>query len=171
MFRRIVVIALLAGGAAWLIADDKRPVVPPTGFAHATTESEARSRALLLHEMVNGTLHVMHRDFFDADDAHVIPSASLKDVFSEMEKSFDVQMKWLTVNTDIVNFDHQPKTEFEKSAVKLFIAGKPYAESTTKNRYQFAGPIRLNSQCLKCHVKLRTNNEERLAGLVITIPL
>ncbi len=101
----------------------------------------------------------------------MIPSASLEDVFHEMHKSYEVKMKWLTVNTDVVNVDHQAETQFEKNAVKALAAGKPFAEQITADRYQFAGPVRLGSQCLKCHVKRRTSNEDRTAGVIISMPL
>lgn len=171
MKRRMALTASVLICAAWLVADDKTSDPIDKKLVNATTETEARSRALLLHEMVGGTLQIVHRDFFDDDNAHAIPSASLEDVFHEMEKSFNVQLKWLAVNTDIVNFDHQAKTEFEKSAVTSLAAGEPFVEQVTPDRYQFAGPIRLGSQCLKCHVKLRTSNEDRTAGLVVTMPI
>lgn len=171
MKRRMALTASVLICAAWLVADDKTSDPIDKNLVNATTETEARSRALLLHEMVSGTLQIVHRDFFDDDNAHAVPSASLEDVFHEMEKSFNVKLKWLTVNTDIVNFDHQAKTEFEKSAVTSLGAGKPFVELVTPDRYQFAGPIRLGSQCLKCHVKWRTSNEDRTAGLVITMPI
>ena len=136
-----------------------------------STLEEARSRAKLLHEMVRGALQIMHRDFFDEEDAHAIPSASLEDVFHEMGKSYDVQMKWLTVNTDLVNVDHQAKSAFEKAAVKELAAGKQMAEKIEERSYQYAGAIRLGSQCLKCHVQRRTSNEDRTAGVVITMPV
>ncbi len=113
----------------------------------------------------------MHRDFLDDENTRAIPSASLEDVFREIEKSFDVEMKWLTVNTDVVNVDHPATTEFEKAAGKALAAGVPYTESVGSNRYQFAGAIRLSSQCLKCHVKLRTSTEDRTAGLVVAMPI
>lgn len=137
----------------------------------ARSESEARSRALLLHEMANGALQVMHRDFFDDENPRAIPSASLEDVFIEMEKTFDVKMKWLTVNTDVVNFANQAKSEFEKAAVKALASGERISEGVSDARYQFAGAIRLRSQCLKCHVKNRTDTEDRTAALVISMPL
>ncbi|MCA9127127.1 MAG: DUF3365 domain-containing protein [Planctomycetales bacterium] len=136
-----------------------------------STLEEARSRAKLLHEMVRGALQIMHRDFFDEEDAHAIPSASLEDVFHEMGKSYDVQMKWLTVNTDLVNVDHQAKSAFEKAAVKELAAGKQMAEKIEERSYQYAGAIRLGSQCLKCHVQRRTSNEDRTAGVVITMSI
>ncbi|MEX1027621.1 MAG: DUF3365 domain-containing protein [Candidatus Paceibacterota bacterium] len=155
---------------AWLFAEEKQSESVIEAMP-ASNKTEARARAMMLHEMVRGTLQIMHRDFFDEDNAHAIPSASLEDVFHEMGKSYNMQLKWLIVNTDVINIDHQAETSFEKAAVKTLAAGKPFAEETSANRYQFAGPIRLSSQCLKCHVKRRTSNDDRTAGLVITMPI
>jgi hypothetical protein len=169
---RLFPVLLLA--SALVLGDEKQPnsqsrseidISPPSN------PEEARSRAKILHEMVSGTLQVMHRDFFDEENSHAIPSASLKDVFHEMGKSYDVQMKWLTVNTDLVNVDHQAKSAFEKAAVKELAAGKQMAEKVEERSYQYAGAIRLGSQCLKCHVQRRTSNEDRTAGVVITMPI
>lgn len=172
-YRASIVAAFVLTSFAWSFADEPASSQPPStdSVPPARTATEARVRARMLHEMVRGTLQVMHRDFFDEDNAHAIPSASLEDVFHEIGESYDVQMKWLIVNTDIVNVDHEAETEFEKAAVKALSKGKPFTEATTADSYQFAGPIRLGSQCLKCHVKRRTNNEDRTAGLVITMPL
>lgn len=143
----------------------------------ASTVSEARGRALLLHETIHGMLQIMHRDFFDEDDAHSIPSASMEDVFHELERSQGVTVNWLVVNTDVVNVDHRPRDDFEKAAAKALAAGKPRHESfedsgtAGPSHYRYAGPIRLRSQCLKCHVKIRTSNEDRVAGLVISMPV
>ncbi len=124
-----------------------------------------------MHELVRGTLQVMHRDFFDDENPHTIPSASLEDVFKEMDKSFDVQIKWMTVDTDLVNVDHRPQTEFEQQAAKQLAIGKPFIDASGAERYQFAGAIRLGSQCLKCHVKLRTDNRDRTAAVLISMPV
>lgn len=132
---------------------------------------EARSRARLLHETIRGALQVVHRDLFDEDNALAIPSASLEDVFDELSESYDVDIKWLIVETDIVNVDHQPEDDFEEAAVKALKKGKSRHEAVEKNQYRFAGPIRLASQCLKCHVQNRTSTEDRTAGLLISMPL
>lgn len=156
---------------------DEIGVNSPASFQAARTVGEARGRARLLHETIRGTLQVMHRDFFDEDDARAIPSSSMEDVFKELSLGFDVDVKWLVVNTDIVNVDHQPADRFEKEAAKALAKGKSSFETTesagsgTLNRYRYAGQIHLRSQCLKCHVKRRTNNEDRVAGLVISMPL
>lgn len=169
--RRILGIIAVVGFSFAAIADDDAPLPSAEGFLAASDAKEARARAQMLHEMARGALQVMHRDFFDEENSHSIPSASLEDVFQEMHKSYEVKMKWLTVNTDVVNIDHQAETQFEKDAVKTLAAGKSFAELVTADRYEFAGPIRLGSQCLKCHVKRRTSNEDRTAGLIISMPL
>ncbi|MEW4565939.1 DUF3365 domain-containing protein [Bremerella sp. JC770] len=132
---------------------------------------EARARAMILHETIHGSLQVMHRDFFLEDESRVIPSASLEDVFQALEDDFDVHLKWLVVETDVVNVDHQPEGAFEKNAVKALADRKPYWDAVEKDTYRFAGPIRLASQCLKCHVRNRKDTEDRTAGLVITMPI
>jgi hypothetical protein len=139
--------------------------------------AEARLGAKMLHETIRGALQIMHRDFFDEDNAGAIPSASLEDVFDELSRGFGVELKWLVVNTDVVNIDHKPKDMFEQNAAKALAEGESHFESIEhgstpgEDRYRYAGPIRLQSQCLKCHVKRRTDNQERVAGLLISMPL
>jgi Protein of unknown function (DUF3365) len=157
--------ALVLGEENQPTSQSKSEISPPSN------PEEARSRAKLLHEMVRGALQIMHRDFFDDENSHAIPSASLEDVFYEMGKNYNVQMKWLAVNADLVNVDHQAKSDFEKAAVKELAAGKQMTEQVEERSYQYAGAIRLGSQCLKCHVQRRTSNEDRTAGVVITMPI
>lgn len=144
---------------------DVAPVQPPA------TIDEARDRARLLHELVHGALQVVHRDFFDEENIHAIPSASLEDVFHEMSRSYEVEIQWLNVNTDVVNVDHQPETEFEQRAAKGLAKDQTFVEAVEDDRYHYAGRIRLASQCLKCHLKHRTSTADRTAGLVISMPL
>ncbi|MEZ6134226.1 MAG: DUF3365 domain-containing protein [Pirellulaceae bacterium] len=172
LYFRLFSLWLLASALAF--GDESQPPSQSESkfeIAPASNPEEARARAKLLHEMVRGTLQIMHRDFFDDENSHTIPSASLEDVFNEMGKSYDVQMKWLTVNTDLVNVDHQAKSAFDKAAVKELAAGKQMAEKIEERSYQYAGAIRLGSQCLKCHVQRRTSVEDRTAGVVITMPI
>ena len=150
-FRLLAVLLLVS---ALVLGDENQPTSQSKSEIEISPPSnpeEARSRAKLLHEMVRGALQIMHRDFFDEENSHAIPSASLEDVFHEMGKSYDVQMKWLTVNTDLVNVDHQAKSAFEKAAVKELAAGKQMAEKIEERSYQYAGAIRLGSQCLESH--------------------
>ncbi len=143
----------------------------PADISPPTSIDEARARAVILHETIHGSLQVIHRDFFLEDESRVIPSASLEDVFHSLEDEFDVQLKWLVVETDVVNVDHQPEGEFEKKAVNALADRKPYWDAVEKDTYRFAGPIRLASQCLKCHVRNRKDTDDRTAGLVITMPI
>jgi hypothetical protein len=136
-----------------------------------TTLREARGRARLLHEVLRGSLQVMHRDFFDEENPPAIPSASLEDVFAELERSYQVRVKWLTVETDVLNVDHVPQDAFEKAAARALAAGKDVYEADQDGQFRFAGRIQLASQCLKCHVKSRTSTEPRSAGVVITMSL
>ncbi|QDT11107.1 hypothetical protein K239x_31010 [Planctomycetes bacterium K23_9] len=152
-------------------ADERRVERDTKTIAPANSVAQARARAMLLHESMRGTLQVVHRDFFDEDDAHEIPSASLEEVFDELAKMYDVDLKWLIVETDLINVDHQAEGEFEKSAVIALKKGDKRYEAWEKGRYRFAGPIRLGAQCLKCHVKHRKSTEPRTAGLLISMPL
>lgn len=136
-----------------------------------STLNEARGRARLLHEVLRGSLQVMHRDFFDEENPPAIPSASLEDVFAELQRSHQVRVKWLTVETDVLNVDHKPQDAFETAAVRALKEGKTDYESSENGEYRFAGRIHLASQCLKCHVKSRTSTEARTAGVVISMPL
>jgi hypothetical protein len=136
-----------------------------------TTLSEARGRARLLHEVLRGSLQVMHRDFFDEENPPAIPSASLEDVFAELERSHQVRVKWLNVETDVLNVDHKPADAFETAAARALKGGKTVYEASEDGQYRFAGRIHLASQCLKCHIKARTSTEPRSAGVVISMPL
>lgn len=134
------------------------------------TVEEARARARLLHETIHGTLQVVHRDFFE-EESRSIPSHSLEDVFSELERSHQVHVRWLAVNAKAMNVDNEPQTDFEKEAVKALSSGQERFEAVSPERYQFVGAIRLSSQCLKCHLPARSSNAARTAGLVVTMPL
>ncbi len=142
-----------------------------TGENLPTTVVEARGRARILHETLHGVLQVVHRDFFRDDQRLSIPSRSLEDVFKELAQSWQVKVHWLAVNADAMNVDNKPRDAFEQDAVTALASGKREFEAVDGNVYRFAGPIRLASQCLKCHVPRRTSTEDRVAGLVISMPL
>ncbi|WP_437192011.1 c-type heme family protein [Planctomicrobium sp. SH527] len=135
------------------------------------TVEEARGRAKLLHEMIHGSLQVMHRDFFDDEKSFRIPSRSLEDVFSEMERTHQVKMRWIVVNAKAMSIDNKPEDEFEKTAAKEIASGKGEYEAVEDGTYRYVGMIRLSSQCLKCHVPDRKSLEDRFAGIVVSMPL
>ncbi|QDT92489.1 c-type heme family protein [Gimesia algae] len=135
------------------------------------TVEEARIRAKILHETIHGSLQVMHRDFFLEDESITIPSRSLEDVFKELERAYGIKARWLAVNAKAMNIDNEPVSDFEKAAVKVLSDGKPEYEQIADKKFHYAGSIRLASQCLKCHLPQRTSNKDRVAGLVISMPL
>ncbi len=133
---------------------------------------EARGRARWMNEIIHGSLQVMHRDFFgDGDDESLaLPSQSLDDVFEEMSRSWDVDIRWLGVNA-MQGVDHRPKDRFEEAAAKALLEGAKEFEAVEGTQFRFAGAIKIHNQCLKCHVRNRRSLEERVAGLVIGFPM
>ncbi len=154
-----LVAALFAGVPAAVRGDD------------AAAAKEARVRARLLHETIHGALQVMHRDFFKEEDRGKIPSASLEDVFSELQKTWNVKVAWLAVNAKAMSVDHKPSNPFEKDAARSIAAGAESHEVVEGGTYRYAGAITLGNSCLKCHVPGRTSLENRKAAVLISMPL
>jgi hypothetical protein len=146
------------------LADTVRQVSFPT------TVEEARGRARWIHEGFHGALQVMHRDFFEDEDTGSLPSQSLDDVFAEMARSWGVQIRWLGVNAT-KGINHKPKDRFEEKAAAALQGGAKEFEQIEAARYRYVGMIRLQNECLKCHVRDRATLEDRVAGLAISFPL
>lgn len=145
-----------------------------SGAARSFPDSvaDARGRARWLHEAMHGALQVMHRDYFgDGDDDSIfLPSQSLDDVFAEMRRSWNVEMRWLGVNAT-KGVDHEPQDRFEEEAAKALLEGASEHEMVEGDRYRFVGVIHIRNECLKCHDRNRTNLDEKVAGLAISFPL
>ena len=169
----------LASGLGLAMAGEESAAEPkragPAATAadvEATQVAEARLRSRLLHEAIHGSLQVMHRDFFrDGDDRQPIPSESLEDVFSELEETWQVKVRWLAVNAKVMNARNRPKSDFDGLAVKAITDGGEMYEASADGVYQYAGKINLGNQCLKCHAPDRTSLEDRKAAVVISMPL
>lgn len=146
------------------------PAVAVDAADFASTEAEARGRARLLNETIHGALQVMHRDFFGGDEDLNLPSQSLKDVFKELERQFNVQVRWLGVNAT-KSADHNPRDEFERQAAKALIKGDREYAAIEGDLYRHVGVIKIQNECLKCHVPFRTTLEDRVAGLAISVPM
>jgi len=130
---------------------------------------EARSRARWMAELVNGSLQIMHRDFFDANDPDILPSQSLEDVFLEMARSWSVEIRWLGVNATKAR-KHRAADDFEKAAVSALRAGAPEYDEVEDGRFRFVKAIRIQNECLKCHVPYRTSLEDRIGGIAFAFP-
>ncbi|MEN8678863.1 MAG: DUF3365 domain-containing protein [Akkermansiaceae bacterium] len=172
-----IVLASLVTGISVILVFEGRSDPAKAGDSEAASAllpsgvEEARGRARLLHESIHGTLQLVHRDFFDPNDHDFIPSATLEEVFKDLSKKQKVDVRWLGVEGKTMNVDHKPKDQFERNAVDALRAGKDEFELIADDRYRRAGPILLHNACLKCHVPKRTSLEDRVAGLVISIPL
>ena len=117
---------------------------------------EARGRARWMHEAIHGSLQVMHRDFFgNGEDDLSLPSQSLEDVFQQMTESWGIEMRWLGVNAT-KDTDHEPQDKFEKDAAKAIAAGESEFFAVERGKFRYVGMIRLQNECLKCHVPHRT---------------
>jgi hypothetical protein len=157
----VAVAALLAGTLA----------AEPDPADVATSVGEARARARLLHETISGVLQIMHRDFFRKEDRTRIPSASMEDVFRVLEEEKGVKVRWLGVNAETLDEEHLPQNAFEEEVVTLFSRGAAEHERAEPGKFRYAGAIQLHNSCLKCHVPNRTSLEDRVAALVVTVPV
>lgn len=132
---------------------------------------EARRQAQLLHTALHSTLQVVHARYYEEDEGLPLPAATLKDVFAEMEEAHGIRLRWLAVEGQAMNTDHEPRDAFEKDAVEALKSGRQNFEQSGNGVYRRAGSIVLGNHCLKCHVPDRKNTTDRTAGLIISIPL
>jgi len=150
------------------LADDEEAALARKGEGPETLE-EARGRARLLHETMHATLQIVHHEYYREDEGLKLPARTLKAVFEELARECNVKARWLAVDGQAMNVDHQPQDEYEKAAAKALASGKREFEQFEGGVYRYAGPITLDSHCLKCHVPNRTSTEARTAGLIITM--
>ncbi|VAX40030.1 hypothetical protein MNBD_PLANCTO02-2446 [hydrothermal vent metagenome] len=135
------------------------------------TLTEAKEQAKLLHEAFHTTLQVVHRQYFRQDEKLQIPSRTLDTIFEKLSDNREIQFKWISVNAQAMNIDHEPETKFEKKAAQVIASGKDSYEQVEKGVYRHAGKILLLNQCLKCHLPDRTSTKTRFAGLIISMKL
>ena len=133
--------------------------------------NEARGQARVLHDVLHSTLLIIHRKYYREDEKLPIPSSVLDDVFEEMQRDRNIKFRWISVNAEAMNIDHEPKTEFEKRAADVLSSGKKEFEQVENGIYHHVGTICLPSQCLKCHMPNRRSTDTRFAGLIISLPV
>lgn len=169
----IILMLVTATGGVLVIGDessftaDTTPanVTPPISF------EAARAQATILHEAMHTTLQVTHDRYYHEDEGLIIPAAALKEVFADLKKRQNITLRWLVVEGQAMNTDHEAQNEFEQAAVKALKSGKPSHEQVQAGMYRRAAPITLSNHCLKCHVPDRKDTRDRRAGLVISIPV
>lgn len=168
-----VLLSSVVVAIAFAEADDRKPEAQARkdDAKSAPSLEEARSRAELLHDAFHATLQEVHHAYFREDEKVVIPAVTLKKVFGELARQRKIELRWLSVNAQAMNVEHEPKSDFEKEASKAIAAGAKHFERTEGGVYRRVGAIVLTSECLKCHLPLRSSNKDRLAGLMISVPM
>lgn len=161
----LVIVTLLASAmfAAPPASTEALPAVP--------SPDEARGRAEILHDTVDDLLQVVHHEYYRLDEGLTLPAAAFRNVFDELARKRKVELRWLAVNAPPMNVDHKAKSEFEQQAVKALASGAEHYEQVDGSTYRRAARIRLESECLKCHVPNRRSTEARIAALVISLPV
>jgi hypothetical protein len=120
---------------------------------------------------MHATLQVVHLQYFREDEGIAIPAATLRSVFRELGRRQGVELRWLSVNAQAMNADHEPKNAFEKEAAAKLTAGATSHEQLDGGTYRHVGAIVLESECLKCHEPNRNDVRPRTAGLLIAMPV
>ena len=162
----VVALAIVAAEPPGSEADSSAAEVPRVSVA------VARDRAKLLHEVYTATLDVIHERYFHGERA-VVPARALEDVFAEVERKYNVQARWIAVNTKAMSLNHEPKGEFEKDAAAALAKGETEFERIEKGEYRRAAPILLHAECVSCHTAFFTQvpKTPRYAGLIIRLPI
>lgn len=141
------------------------------GATPRPTQSAARRQAEILHDAMHATLQIVHHRFYREDEGLPLPAATLTEIFSEIKKEQQIELRWLAVEGVAMNAEHKPRDPFEHAAVKALQSGQRAYERIESGMYRRAGPITLTNHCLKCHVPDRKTTNPRIAGLIVTIPI
>ena len=154
-------------------SQDSDGKLPPAHSADSvtTTVNEARRQAEILHSTLHSSLRVIHDRYYTEDEGLPIPAAILGEVFKDVEAEQKVKLRWLAVEGLAMNSDHRPADEFERQAADKLKSGERSHENTADGIYRRAAPITLSSHCLKCHMPDRKSTRDRVAGLIISIPV
>jgi len=179
----IVFAAVVAAIGTWGLAAAKEPADDkssgPSAAEKALANSpvkasnveQARRQAEILHGAMHATLQIVHHRYYVEDEGLPLPAFALKEVFEDVERQEHVKLRWLVVEGQAMNTDHEPETPFEHEAVRAIKDGKPFHDQAADGLYRRAAPVLLTAHCLKCHVPNRMSNATLKAGLVITIPV
>ncbi|MCA9058356.1 MAG: DUF3365 domain-containing protein [Planctomycetaceae bacterium] len=124
----------------------------PSDVIPRVSVREARRQAEILHTALHSTVQLVHHHYYREDEGLRLPASVMKEIFAEIERDEHVQLRWLAVDGVAMNTDHEPQTDFERKAVALLKQGQSAIEEVDGDVYRRAGPIRLSSHCLKCHV-------------------
>lgn len=154
-----------------ITASADEPAQAPAA-AEPLTVDAARRQARILHRVYSATLDAMHHYYFHANKA-VIPARAMEDIFADAAAETQATSRWISVNTRAMGVDHEPESEFEKSAAAALSKGDTQFELIENGVYRRAGAIPLTAGCIGCHVGATAQPTKipRVAGLVISIPV
>jgi len=155
------------------VPPEKSAIAPAVDRSEAKRPSpaEARERSEILHELIHQMLPAVHENYYREDEGLLLPATTFGRVFEKFAERRNINIRWLAVDAEPMNVDHRPQNDFEHAAVKALKSGESAWEETSGGQYLYAGAIRLTSQCLKCHVPNRTSTRDRIAGIVISMPV
>lgn len=144
----------------------------PVRDEHRVSLEVARDRAQLMHNIFLATLDTMHHRYFLGERA-TVPARAMEDVFSEMKRQSGVRARWISINTKPMSIDHEPKSDFEKKAVRELGPEKDVTDLVEDGFYRRAAVVPLTGGCLSCHDGMfkAPSRTPRFAGLVISVPL
>ena len=166
---------VISAGTATFVPGDELPEHSSDSKSPASRGrfdvQQAKRQAEILHTSIHATLQVVHNRYYREDEGLPIPAAIMADVFKELESEHKVTLRWLAVEGLAMNTDHQPKDSFETESVEALKSGKEFYDQTANGLYCRAAQITLSSHCLKCHMPDRKSTKDRVAGLIITIPV
>jgi len=147
------------------------PVAGEIPVERKRTHEQAQREAALLHDAMHATLQLVHHRYYKENEGLIIPASTLDEIFDDLEKEHQVQLRWLVVEGQAMNQDNIAVSEFEKNAVKSLQSGEKQVETIEQGMYRRAGPITLSNVCLKCHIPDRKSTANRTAGLIVSIPV
>ncbi len=149
----------------------EQSVAPAVVAPKAITQDEARRQAQLLHTAIHSMLQRVHHGLYREDEGLPLPAAVFRESFADIEAEHDIKLRWLAIEGQAMNTDHQPVSDFEKQAAEALKSGELAHEEVRDGTYRRAGRILLANDCLKCHVPDRRSTKPRTAGLIIAIPI
>lgn len=146
--------------------------VPKVEESKRVSVEVARDRAMVMHDIYEATLDVMHHRYFHRERS-VVPARAMEDVFSEIKRQSQVDARWISVNLKAMSIDHEPASDFEKKAAREIADGKSELDVVEDGYYRRAGAIPLSSGCVSCHAGLfkEATQTPKYAALVISVPI
>jgi hypothetical protein len=181
--RRLIWVAAVCFGIAIanvtaVLSEEKPDNAAVTGQLDAVpakrleiTIDVARDRAEVAQQIYAATLRMLHDRYFHRDKS-VLPARAMQDIFDEMERSSNVEARWISASLKPMSIDHTPESDFEKRASKAIAGGAAEMEVVEDGYYRRAIAIPLTGGCLGCHEGVFQNGGRRkFAGLVISLPL